>query len=834
MTLLDFMLRHLKRSARLFTVVGPLAGVVILVGWIGWSAGNDVLGNGDPDSDALGNDVPSTREKAITQHSTTGHTNRLAGESSPYLLLHKNNPVDWFPWGPEAIEKARRENKPIFLSVGYATCYWCHVMERESFSDPEIAALMNELFVNIKVDREERPDLDDIYMTATQMLTGHGGWPNSVFLTPELKPFYAGTYFPPEDRPGRAGFASVIRSLGQAWAERRDEIRQHAEEVAGTMERFLQERIEASDDPPPPEVARRSLESLTAGFDPQWGGFGSAPKFPTPSNLYLLLELAGTAEPAEGKPAEATRAGKMLHETLDQMARGGIYDQLGGGFHRYSTDREWKVPHFEKMLYDNGFLLEIYAREHARTGDPEMARVVRETAQWIAREMTSPQGALFSAIDAETDAREGAFYVWTREEMEQVLGEEDFQFLAPVYGFDGPPFFEGEEYVLHLPERLDEVARRRRMSLDELSIELAPLTRKLFEARAERPRPLTDDKVLTDWNGIAIAGLAHAGRLLEEPGMVDQAAGAARFLLDELRPREGSLLHTWRQGEAKLPAFLSDYVFLVRGLLALHRATGEEEWLTRAAALTDEQIERLGDPRGGFFDAAEGDDLLFRTREIFDGALPAGNSVAALNLLTLSERFEGERAKRYRKTAERTLEAFGGLVTSYPEGVRMMAVAAHRFGGRGRDGDTAGPAEKTSTPTPGAPGDLDAEARQAVRVRARFEDEAGEKDGWRPFRLELAIRDGWHVNANPASHEFLIPTRAEGKGSELREVSYPEAGTLRADYADEEISVYEGSVELSGELRGEPTLAVTWQACDAERCLRPVTVEVAVDEVAVE
>jgi len=823
------MLKHLKRPTRLFATIGPLAGVAVLAGWFGWSAANDTPGTSS-----------RTREQAITQHQTTGHTNRLAGETSPYLLLHKNNPVDWYPWGPEAIEKARRENKPIFLSVGYSTCYWCHVMERESFSDPRIAALMNELFVNIKVDREERPDLDDIYMTATQMLTGHGGWPNSVFLTPELKPFYAGTYFPPEDRHGRAGFGSLIRSLGEAWAKRRDEIRQHADEVAGTMARFLQERIEASEDPPPPEVARRSLEALAVSFDAQWGGFGAAPKFPTPSNLFLLLELAGPPAQPGTEAGTAVEAGKMLHQTLDRMARGGIYDQLGGGFHRYSTDREWKVPHFEKMLYDNGFLLEIYAREHARTGDPEMARVVRESAGWIAREMTSPRGALYSAIDAETDAREGAFYVWTREELAQVLGEEDFEFLAPIYGFDGPPFFEGEEYVLHLPERLDEVARRRRMAPEKLSIELAPLVRKLFEARAERRRPLTDDKVLTDWNGIAIAGLAHAGRLLEEPGMVEQAARAARFLLDELWPsavadaagagaegagERGPLLHTWRQGEAKLPAFLGDYVFLVRGLLALHQATGEEEWLRSAAALTDEQIERLGDPRGGFFDAAEGDDLLFRTREIFDSALPAGNSVAALNLLTLAERLEGDRAKQLRRRAETTLEAFGGLVASYPEGVRMMAVAAHRLGAEttARVGDTAGPTG------------LDAEAREAVRAAARFEDREGDtvvdesEGGWRPFRLELAIRDGWHVNANPASHDFLIPTRLEGKGAEVRDVSYPEPRTLRATYADEQVSVYEGTVELTGKLRGEPSLALTYQACDAERCLRPVTVEVTVE-----
>jgi len=788
----------------------------------------------------------SDRPQGPSHDSHGGRSNRLAQESSPYLLLHKENPVDWYPWGPEALDKARRENKPIFLSVGYSTCYWCHVMERESFSDPEIAALMNRYFVNIKVDREERPDLDDIYMTATQMLTGHGGWPNSLFLTPELQPFYAGTYFPPEDRHGRAGFRSLVVSLAKAWSERESEIRQHADEVAGTMRRFLEERIEPSDSPPPARVAQASLEALASGFDAEWGGFGSAPKFPTPSNLFLLLELSGegSGNGGDGHGGDGHRgeAGRMLHETLDQMARGGIYDQLGGGFHRYATDREWKVPHFEKMLYDNGFLLEVYAREHARTGDPEMARIVRETAAWIAREMTSPEGALFSAIDAETDAREGAFYVWTAEELEKTLGEEDFQFLAPIYGFDGPPFFEGSEYVLHLPRRFDEVARSRKMSPEALSIEIAAPAGKLFEARAKRKRPLTDDKVLADWSGIAIAGLAHGGRLLDDPGMVEQAAKAARFVLREMWPQveqekgergkttRGPLRHTWRQGEAKLPAFLSDYAFLVRGLLALHEATGEDSWLDSAVALTEEQIERLEDPRGGFFDAGEGGDLLFRTREIFDGALPAGNSVAALNLLILADRLDGERAARLRHQARRTLEAFGGLVASYPEGVRMMTVAAHRYGASG------GPAVQPAA-TPSVGDRLDAEARAAVRVAARFQGagEGGGKGGesgggeWRRFRVGLEIRDGWHVNANPASDERLIPTRVEGRRAELREVSYPSPVRLEAAFANESIEVYEGLVEISGELRGEPTVAVTYQACDAERCLQPTTVEVAVE-----
>ncbi|HET9211922.1 MAG TPA: thioredoxin domain-containing protein, partial [Thermoanaerobaculia bacterium] len=355
----------------------------------------------------------------------TGTTNRLSGESSPYLLLHQHNPVDWYPWGPEALEKARREDKPIFLSVGYSTCYWCHVMERESFSNPEVAERMNRDFVNVKLDREERPDLDEIYMAATQILTQQGGWPNSVFLTPDLKPFFAGTYFPPEDRYGRPSFSALLAGLSEAWRERRSDVEAQSEEMAEAMRRFLEERAHPADAPPGPEVSVRAFDTLIRRFDREWGGFGTAPKFPTPSNLFLCLEMLD----------ERPEAAEMLTATLDQMARGGIYDQLGGGFHRYATDQEWKIPHFEKMLYDNGLLLEIFARHHALTGDRQSARIVRETAAWIAREMTSPEGAFYSAIDAETHGHEGAYYVWTREEIAAALGEEDATFLAPLLGF---------------------------------------------------------------------------------------------------------------------------------------------------------------------------------------------------------------------------------------------------------------------------------------------------------------------------------------------------------------------------------------------------------------
>ncbi len=608
-------------------------------------------------------------------------TNRLAQESSPYLRLHAHNPVDWYPWGEEALERARREERPIFLSIGYSTCYWCHVMERESFSDPEIARRMNEHFVSIKVDREERPDVDELYMTATQILAGQGGWPNSVFLTPALEPFYAGTYFPPDERYGRPGFAAVLTGLADAWQSRRTDVHAQAGEVAQAMKRVLEERFEPGTEPAGGEVAERAYQALLRSYDPVQGGFGSAPKFPTPANLYLLHELAGAPE--------APEAAAMLDRTLDAMARGGIYDQLGGGFHRYSTDGSWRVPHFEKMLYDNGSLLELYALEHERTGAPEPARIARETAAFLERELASPEpgpGAFWSAIDAETGGREGAFYVWTAAELAEILGEEDFQFLAPIYGFDGAPFFEDGAYVLHLPASLEEQAARRKVSREELLAEIEPLRRRLFDARAERPRPATDDKVLADWNGMAIRGLAVAGRALGAPELVARAARAADWIWEAMRPEGGPLLHAVRAATdaggavtGRVPAFLSDYAFMVWALLGLHEVDGDARFLARAVALTDEQEERLAHPDGGFYNAAAHPDLLFRSQEVFDGATPAANGVAALNLLELARR-TGE--GRFGERAERALTAYSSLVEQAPEAARMLALATARYRNR--------------------------------------------------------------------------------------------------------------------------------------------------------
>jgi uncharacterized protein YyaL (SSP411 family) len=734
-------------------------------------------------------------------------SNRLAEASSPYLRLHAQNPVDWYSWGEEALGRARAEDKPIFLSVGYSTCYWCHVMERESFSDPAIAERMNREFVNIKVDREERPDLDEIYMAATQLLTGQGGWPNSVFLTPDLEPFYAGTYFPPEDRYGRPGFPTVLSSLANAWKERRRDVDAQAAELGEALRRVLEERAGPAGEPPGAEAAERALLDLERGFDTVWGGFGSAPKFPTPGNLLLLLEMA----------PEHEQAAEMLRVTLDNMARGGIYDQLGGGFHRYATDREWKIPHFEKMLYDNGLLLEVFAGEWRRSGDPEAARIIRETAAFLARELTAPEGGLWSALDAETDGHEGAFYAWSREQLREVLGEEEVGFLAPLLGFDGAPFFEGG-YVLHLPRPLVEQAERRRISREELLTEMEPLYRRLFEARGGRKRPLTDDKLLADWNGTAIAGLAQAGDALGDSELVEQAARAAGFVLATMRPGGGPLIHSWRDGRKGPAAFLSDYAFLVRGLLALDLASGDERWLAAATELVAEQLDRLGDPAGGFFVAEVRDDLLYRSKEVFDGAMPGANSVAALNLLELAER-TGE--KRWARAAEDCLRAFSTLVDSHPAAVRTMAMAAGRYQRLRRAERELFP--RATSPTAGSP-----ESKVVPRLQV---DSPGE-GGWRTFTLELDIEPGWHIYPPEATAGLGGPTTLEGESLELRGLAAPRGVERRPLPESGPLRVYEGRVAIRGELRAtgdDPRLIVSFQPCGDHRCLAPARLELPAD-----
>jgi len=563
--------------------------------------------------------------------------NRLAEETSPYLLQHKDNPVDWYPWGEEALSRARAEDRPILLSVGYSACHWCHVMERESFEDAETAAYMNEHFVNVKVDREERPDVDALYMEAVQTISGQGGWPMTVFLDPEGVPFYGGTYFPPDEGRGMPSFRMVMEAVVDAFERRRDEIRERAPQMRDRLGAIG--RLEPAGESPEAAVLEEAVERLRGSADMARGGFGGAPKFPPASALELLLARGET---------------EIVERTLDAMLAGGIYDQLGGGFARYSVDAAWLVPHFEKMLYDNALLARAYLHGWQRFGHERYRRACEETLDWALREMRGPEGGFYSALDADSEGEEGRFYVWTPEEIRAVLGERAEPLMA-FYGVTERGNFEGRN-ILHLaagpgvpePEGLDEMRGA------------------LYEARAKRVWPGLDDKRLTAWNALMISALAEAGAVLGRDDYLDAARDCAEFLWDELREEGGTLLRTYKDGRAHLNAYLEDHAFLLEALLTLYEASFEVRWFERARELAETLMTRFADPeRGGFFSTADDHEaLIARRKEIGDHPIPSGNSAAALGLLRLGA-LSGERS--YEQAAEGVFRLFTGPAASHPE-----------------------------------------------------------------------------------------------------------------------------------------------------------------------
>jgi uncharacterized protein len=578
-------------------------------------------------------------------------TNRLAKATSPYLLQHAHNPVDWYPWGEEALERARREDRPILLSIGYAACHWCHVMERESFEDPQTADLMNEHFVSIKVDREERPDVDAIYMDAAQAMTGHGGWPLTAFLTPEGKPFYAGTYFPNEDRHGLPAFRKILSAIAEAWAIRRDEAEAQAQRVVEAIGRVG--GLGASAEPLDEELLSRAFGALRAAFDPRWGGFGSAPKFPQPMTLELVLRahLRGIPDALE-----------MLTATLDRMAAGGMHDQVGGGFHRYSTDDRWHVPHFEKMLYDNAQLARLYVRAWQATGIERYRAVAVRTCDYLLREMRHPAGGYLSSQDADTEGVEGRSFVWSWDELVGAVGEP----VATALGATPSGNWEGTN-VLWMPHPLAGVADEYGLEPAELERDVEDARARLFAIREQRPRPATDDKVLAAWNGLAISALAETGRAAGEPRFVQAATEAARFVLSELRDADGRLLRSWRDGIAGGKGYADDHALMADACLSLYETTFELRWFDEARRLVDELVRLFHDEdHGGFFQTGvDAEALVVRPKELSDNALPSGNSAAADVLLRLAH-LTGEPA--YERAGLSALRLVRELMTQAPAG----------------------------------------------------------------------------------------------------------------------------------------------------------------------
>ena len=589
--------------------------------------------------------------------------NRLIHETSPYLLQHAHNPVDWYPWGPEALQRAQAENKPILLSIGYSACHWCHVMERESFENDDIAALMNRHFINIKVDREERPDLDAVYMEAVQLLTGSGGWPMTVFLTPDGKPFYGGTYFPPTDRANMPGFPRLLEAISRSYFNSPAEIERVTGQLTEQMGRTG--HLARRDAPLSADILHRAYSALATNFDYQNGGTGGAPKFPQAMTLEVLLRYH-----AQG---HNPRAMEMLHLTLEKMARGGIYDQLGGGFHRYSVDAYWLVPHFEKMLYDNALLARLYLHAWLASGRALYRRITEETLDYILREMTGPPGGFYSATDADSEGVEGKFFVWSLDEIEETLGGEEGPVFAAFFGVTPGGNFEGSN-ILNIPRKAAVFAGQHNLPMQRLVDLIQRGKETLRRRRAARIPPLLDDKVLASWNGLMLKALAEAGAAWQRGDYLDAAARNAAFLLETMRDADGRLLRTYRDGQAKLPGYLEDYSFVADGLLSLYEATFDRRWLNAAIELADTMLELFWDePAGAFYDTGRGhEDLVVRPRDVFDNAQPCGSSVAADLLLRLAVITGND---DYRNKAVTSLQTLAELMARAPAGTGRWLAA---------------------------------------------------------------------------------------------------------------------------------------------------------------
>ncbi len=779
------------------------------------------------------------------------HTNRLARETSPYLLLHAHNPVDWYAWSPEVFEKAKREGKPIFLSIGYSSCHWCHVMERQVFENEDIARVMNENFINVKVDREERPDVDDVYMSAYLVYAqavgsgDSGGWPLSMFLTPDGKPFAGGTYFPPQDRPGQTGFPTVLSRVLNAWKSDRASVEKNAELIAGSVRRLTRAGFEAAPVKLERGLVTATVKSLVESRDPEFGGIDfdarepNAPKFPEPAKLELLEYAA-----AHGNDQQADA---VVTNTLDHIAAGGIVDHLAGGFHRYSTDRRWHVPHFEKMLYDQAQLAEFFAEVYHRTGKQEYRRTAERAFAFVLKGMSDPDGGFISSLDAQTDGVEGVYYVWTPAEVDAVLGARDGVLFRRAFGLDEPKEFE-PGFVLRRTATNEKLGHDLHVSPEAIEARLDDARSRLLTNRQTRRPVARDDKVLAAWNGLMIRALARGSQLLANDAYLHAAERAANFVLDRMRGPRGELLRTYRAGQAKIPAYLEDYAYVSEGLLALFAATHEPRWQQAARTLTDEQIRLFWDEqsKGFYFTSKDHEALIARTRNAYDAVLPSANAVSVRNLVRLSS-ISGE--PRYRELARQTLEAFAPALARAPRSLPVTALALAEYldkpdFGRSHVRSKANLEETAVLQTSGDDGpptnSVPSSRTPTVTAKVYLSVDKLPPGGTCRFVVYVTIKDGWHINTNQVEEEWQVPTEltvASLQGVKIAKLNFVTRGKpTQLPGMQKPLTVYEHGAEIRGVLSIPPEAAgkvdnlqflLKYQACDAKGCQPPAKVKLA-------
>jgi uncharacterized protein YyaL (SSP411 family) len=731
------------------------------------------------------------RTEHLTSDGSPQFTNRLILENSPYLIQHAHNPVDWYPWGPEAFAAAKRENKPIFLSIGYSTCHWCHVMEKESFENLEIANILNQNFIAIKVDRERRPDVDKTYMNAVTLMTGRGGWPMSSFLTPDGKPFHGGTYFPPKH------LRELTLGVAKAWSEIQPELMTQSERVAQAVAKMSGRQATAAG--LSQTAVADAVNQAMVDHDNLQGGFGRAPKFPQEPLLFLLL--------AESERNSSKKVLQAVEVTLDGMQRGGIYDQLGGGFHRYATDSEWLVPHFEKMLYNQAHLARVYLLAWRLTGNPKYQRVATQTMDYVLRDMTAPEGAFYSATDADSEDGEGLFFIWTRQQIRAVLSNDDASLAIELFGISEKGNFEGSN-ILYLPVSLEHFARRKNIPVDELFVRVDKIREQLYQARESREHPLRDEKILTGWNGMMISTLAQAAVLLDDEHYQKAAIRAAEFIWQNNRPQAGELLRVHLEGDSSIAAQQQDYAYLSEALVHVYDATGDMVWLQRAREIADGMLSRFwdkADVNGGFYmSPAQGQlTAMGRLKDSgIDNAIPSGSSVAMRVLQMLAARTDN---LEYDKYADATLAAYASIINQSPSnfGYMLSGAGDHQFG------------------------ELSAQryiARGGVQAKAR-------QSGSNRIVVDISIPPGWHINSDQPLQKNLIPTRISvldgAAGWRISNIQYPEAVIAKLGFQSEVLSVYKGKIQISFDLDSAQNpsrmlpLLLGIQACNDLVCLPP-------------